>query len=189
MVSDLLHVRSGQNCFRLFILFPAYSVSPPDACHPNCWKAALSITSVTQQAFDRKCGTGRGRGDPAERTERRPFVLTCKALGAGDRPPPWGWTLGAALRPQTTLACLVLNPSGRIPPRSLLKHRRLLSATSVQLHSPTATIKSTCSLQTFNKWGRVLYFPAYIFILKVLHFTPSADLGTSHAASQLQCYF
>lgn len=39
------------------------------------------------------------------------------------------------------------------------------------------------------RWERVLYFPEHIFILQVLHFIPSANLGTSHAASQLKFYF
>lgn len=54
---------------------------------------------------------------------------------------------------------------------------------------PPAAIELTCSRQTLHKRGRVSYFAEYVVILQVLHFAPSANLGTSHAASQLAFLF
>ena len=81
ILSDLSHVLIGQNCFCLCLQLPSHTVSPPDSRHQHCWRGAFSITTVTRQAFDWKCGTGRGRGEPAECTWRLPSILMGEAPG------------------------------------------------------------------------------------------------------------
>lgn len=172
----------GQYHIWLFILFPSYSVS-----HENCCGAALSITSVTKQAFDLKCRIGRGRDDPARFIWRLPFTLTLASLGTLDLPAP-----------------LEMDPSGDIAfpghialscPQALLQDIiKCPGKTQTPSVSKTPSLTAHCVYHEHVfpsdlRWERVLYFPEHIFILQALHFTPSANLGTSHAASQLKFYF
>lgn len=117
--TDLSHILTGQHHFQLFIPFPSYLVS-----NENCCRAALSITSVTKQAFDLKCRTGRGRDDPARFIWRLPFTLTFASLGTQHLPALPRMDPPGALLSQTTLFYLVLKPSCRIS-SALLKYRPL----------------------------------------------------------------
>ena len=106
ILSDLLHVLIRQNCFRLCLQFPSHIVSPPDSRHQHCSRDAFSITTVTRQAFDWKCGTGGDRGEPVECTWRLLSILM------GETPAHWaclrrlGWTLHVTLLSFPDLAFL-----------------------------------------------------------------------------------